>query len=308
MQDKRQRPKAPVRKDVAPSVELPEKMRLQRYLAFCGVASRRQAEKLITEGKIKVNGKVVTEQGTSVNPRTDKVESEGRLLKTEATLSGILLFKPAGCICSKRDPEKRRSVFELLPKELASLFMVGRLDYNSEGALLFVNDGALAEKLCRPSTGVRRVYRVRLRGTPEPAFLERLTQGVESEGEILKADSVQFDGYKGGHTWMTIVLKEGKNRHIRRMFEALGYMVARLLRVQYAELALREMEPGKWRKLSPGELRGLVALVAAPRKTPGPAAKRVVSPGSPRTRSEGKPQASRRAQSPRQEGRPPRRP
>jgi 23S rRNA pseudouridine2605 synthase len=237
---------------------------------MAGVASRRAAEQLILDGKVKVNGYVVRVVGTKVNPNSDRVEADGQPVNAQGPVKVILLNKPKGCICSRKDPEGRESVYDLLGAAGQGLFSIGRLDYNSEGVLLFTNDGNLAQSLMHPSASVKRLYRIRIRGLVDPQLGRRLLEGVESEGEMLVAEEAWVDGQTKSHSWVTVVLREGKNRHLRRMFEALGYTVARLVRVQYAGLETGQLDPGQWRELGPGELKAITALAAVVHRTRAP--------------------------------------
>jgi 23S rRNA pseudouridine2605 synthase len=262
------RSNAKTRTPEALQLEVPQELRLSRFLSMAGVASRRAAEQLILDGKVKVNGYVVKTLGTKINPKSDRVEVEGKPASADRALVVILLNKPKGCICSRKDPEGRESVYDILGAAGKGLFSIGRLDYNSEGVILFTNDGNLAQALMHPSASVKRVYRVRIRGLVDPQLGRRLLEGVESEGEMLSVEEAWVDGQTKTHTWVSVVLREGKNRHLRRMFEALGYTVARLVRVQYAALDTGDLDPGRWRQLSPGELKGITALAAAANQAP----------------------------------------
>jgi 23S rRNA pseudouridine2605 synthase len=237
-------------------------MRLQKFLAHAGVASRRDAERIIEAGRVQVNRKVVTELGTRVDPAKDRVTVDGRGVRLEPVVRVRLFHKPRGLICTRRDPEGRKTVYQHLGRAAAGLATVGRLDFNSEGVLLLTNDGDLAYRLTRPEFEVPRVYRVRVRGPVDEDRLATLvSEGVIDAGEVLRAEEVRVDGATRSHVWLTLTLREGKNRHVRRMLEVLGLSVARLIRIRFANLDTEGVRPGRWRDLTPGEVRELRGLV-----------------------------------------------
>jgi len=248
-------------------------MRLQRFLAQAGIASRRKAELLITAGQVKVNGKVVTELGTKVDPARDKVAVAGKRLAQEE-LVYLLLNKPRGFVTTVSDPENRPTVMQLVRDAGARVYPVGRLDFNTEGVLLLTNDGELAHALMHPSRGVEKTYRVKLRGlagnSPELAdLIERWSSGIELDGGERTAPArVELLGATEGgrNTWFEVTIHEGKNRQIHRMAEAAGYQVAKLERVRYAGLEAGAVKPGRYRALLAREvadLRKLAGLKAA---------------------------------------------
>ncbi len=244
-------------------VNLPEEMRLQRFIAKTGLASRRQAEEMIAEGRVKVNGKLVTQTGTKVRPRFDSVSLDGRRIYIKTQLKVLLLNKPKGVICTRKDPQGRETVYDMLGSKAAGLQTVGRLDYNSEGVLLLTNDGDLAYALTRPESRVSRVYRVRVFGpVDEDAMEDVVRNGVEENGELLRAESIEIDQVTSSNLWMTVVLREGKNRHIRRIMEALGLTVSRLIRVDFAGVTTENLRPGVSRLLEASEIATLRKAVA----------------------------------------------
>ncbi len=245
-----------------PKLDIEAPMRLQKFLSRAGVASRREAERMITAGRVKVNRRIVKELGTKVDPVRDRVTLDGKGVRLQRMVRVRLFNKPRGLLCTRHDPEGRPTVFDHLGREAEGLSLVGRLDFNTEGVLLLTNDGDLSYRLERPEYRVARVYRVRVRGPVDEERLESLvTEGVIDEGEVLKAAEVRLDGATVSHVWITITLREGKNRHVRRMCEALGLSVARLIRVRFANLDTKSLRPGKWRELKPGEIRELANLV-----------------------------------------------
>ena len=254
--------KAPGKKKTPPKLDHDEPMRLQKFLSRAGVASRREAEGMITAGRVKVNRRVIKELGTKVDPIRDRVTVDGKGVRLQRLVRVRLLHKPRGLICTRRDPEGRPTVFDHLGADAEGLATVGRLDFNTEGVLLLTNDGDLSYRLARPEYRVPRVYRVRVRGPVDEQRLKGLvTEGVIDQGEVLKAEEVHLDGVTVSHVWITVTLREGKNRHVRRMCEALGLSVARLIRVRFANLDTVGLRPGKWRDLKPGEIRELQNFV-----------------------------------------------
>lgn len=233
-------------------------MRLQRFLAQCGVASRRAAEMLIAEGRVRVNGEIVQRQGVTIDPETDRVELDGRALRAEPKYY-LAAYKPRGCLCTAHDPEGRPTLLDILretprfPK--ARLFTVGRLDYASEGLILLTNDGAWAQRIAHPRHEIRKTYRVWLSKVLSQAELARLKQGiVAADGETLKLISIRPMHVAGEGSFYEMVLVEGHNRHIRRMFEALDISVRRLLRIRIGRLELGSLRPRQWRRLTQAEV------------------------------------------------------
>jgi 23S rRNA pseudouridine2605 synthase len=258
---------SPAKHRPPPTLDNEEPMRLQKYLSRAGVASRREAERMITAGRVKVNRRIVKELGTKVDPIKDRVTVDGKGVRLQKLVKVRLFHKPRGLICTSHDPEGRKTVFDHLGRDAEGLSTVGRLDFNTEGILLLTNDGDLSYRLERPEYRITRVYRVRVRGPVDEERLATLvTEGVIDEGEVLKAEDVKVDGSTVSHVWLTITLREGKNRHVRRMCEALGLSVARLIRVRFANFDTKGLRPGKWRDLKPGEIRELANMVTSTAK------------------------------------------
>ena len=265
------RPQAPKhrprRPEAGPRAVRPESAeasgeRLQKVLAQAGVASRREAEAMITAGRVRVNGRVVRVLGTRVRPGQDEIVVDGERIKGERVVT-LMLHKPAGYISSRSDPEGRPVVGSLLPpKGLPNLYPVGRLDWDSEGLLLLSNDGELANILTHPRHGVRKVYRVKLKGKPTQEALRKLVEGVICKGERLRALAVERLRTVEHNSWLTITLEEGRHHHVRRMCEAVGYPVLRLVRVALGPLALGSLPRGQWRPLTPREEAALAILRA----------------------------------------------
>ncbi len=238
-----------------PSEEGP--MRLQRRLAQLGVASRRASERLITAGRVRVNGRVVTELGTRVTPR-DAIAVDGRPVEALDPIVGVL-HKPPGVLCAASDDRGRDTIYDLLPPDLPFLAHVGRLDYQTAGVLLLTNDGALARRLLHPDTRVPRVYEVKIRGHLGPAALARLEAGIELDGRPTLPVVVERVRSRSRHDWLRLTLFEGRNRHVRRILEAVGTSVTRLIRTSFGNITLEGLPPGGFRLLDAGEestLRG----------------------------------------------------
>ncbi|HEX5726118.1 MAG TPA: pseudouridine synthase, partial [Longimicrobiaceae bacterium] len=232
-------------------------LRLQAYLARAGVASRRHSEELIAQGRVEVNGAVVTTPGTKVRPGRDRVAVDGRTVDLGKVV-WIALHKPKGYTTSRHDQYGRETVYELLPENYQALFHVGRLDRDSEGLLLLTNDGETANRLLHPSFGTTKEYLADVEGKPSTEVLRRLVEGVELEDGTARAESAQrvrqvdLDVFR-----LRVVLREGKKREVRRMLEAVGHPVRRLLRQRFGPVELGELPKGKWRVVLPAELNRL---------------------------------------------------
>jgi 23S rRNA pseudouridine2605 synthase len=230
--------------------------RLQKYLARCGVASRRASEQIITGGRVRVNGQRVDQLGTSVDPERDRIEVDGRRVRPPAMLTYVALNKPIGVVSAASDPRGRRTVLDLVPRD-ARLFPVGRLDYDSEGLILLTDDGDLAMRLTHPRHSVEREYRALLGGEVTEEILDRLSAGIELDGtRTAPATFERLETHPDG-VWVRVVLHEGRNRQIRRMVEALGLDVVRLVRVRVGSLELGSLPAGGWRRLSAAEVAAL---------------------------------------------------
>jgi 23S rRNA pseudouridine2605 synthase len=238
--------------------------RLQKFLADAGVASRRASEEIIVAGRVAVNGHFVRALGSKVDPLHDRVTVDGTPVKLKRKLY-IALHKPRGYICSRNDPLKRRSVSDLLPKEWSGLHTVGRLDYNSEGLIFLTNDGEFTLHLTHPRYGIQKRYLVTVEGRVAPDMLARVMQGVEHEGERLKAERARLVRANNSHSLVELDLREGKNREVRRLFETQGLTVERLQRIQIGTIKLGELPYGKWRTLTDTEIKALSAPISAGR-------------------------------------------
>lgn len=219
------------------SPDVPKGERIAKWLARAGIASRREAEKLIETGKVFLNQERVTQPATFVT-ELDQVSIDGRPINAPERTRLWRYHKPAGLITTHKDPEGRPTVFESLPETLPRVISIGRLDLNSEGLLLLTNDGGLARKLELPSSHWTRRYRVRVFGTLDEARLQQLKQGITIENVHYGSIAVTIDSQKGNNSWLTVSLQEGKNREIRRVMQHIGLQVNRLIRVSYGPFQL----------------------------------------------------------------------
>ncbi|HVV81723.1 MAG TPA: pseudouridine synthase, partial [Kofleriaceae bacterium] len=236
-------------------------MRLQRFLAQAGVAARRKAEELITAGRVTVDGVVVTELGTKIDPEAANVQVDGEAVAAQERFY-IVFNKPKGCITAVTDDRDRVTVMDYLPNLPVKVAPVGRLDYYSEGVLLLTNDGELAAKLLAPGSHVAKTYHVKIRGSLRAGELERLREGVTlDDGTLTMPAEVEPLPGESRHTWLAITLYEGKSRQIHRMLEALGHQVQKLQRVAFANLTFHDLRIGDARELTQAELNDLRELV-----------------------------------------------
>jgi pseudouridine synthase len=244
-------------------------IRLQKILSQAGIASRRAAEKFIEEGRVTVNGHTIREMGVKADPAVDDIRVDGRRLRARERHRYILLNKPAGVVTTRSDPQRRQTVVDLLQGVREYVYPVGRLDYDSEGLLLLTNDGDLAARLTHPRHKVERTYEAYVSGTPDTDAIEQLRRGIPLDGRRTMPAEVKVVS-RGVHGVLVITIREGRNRQVRRMCEAVGHPVRKLRRVRIGPIADRRLRPGEWRDLSLQEVRLLKTLVAAP----PPAAKR----------------------------------
>lgn len=248
----------------------PPGIRLQKILSTAGVASRRAAERLMEEGRVTVNGQVATQLGTRADPQRDEVRVDGRRVGRAPRRRYLLVNKPRGVVTTRRDPQHRQTVLDLVPRVREYVYPVGRLDYDSEGLLLLTNDGELAERMTHPRHALERVYEAVVRGVPGLGGLKRLRTGVTLDGRVTAPVAVRL---LGGHrarrsdqARIQITLREGRNRQVRRMFEVIGHPVVRLRRVQIGPIKDRELKPGAHRELTREEVAALKAAVFPPAK------------------------------------------
>lgn len=235
--------------------------RLQKILSAAGVASRRLSEELITQGRVSVNGKTVTELGTRADASVDEIKVDGRRIKNEQKRRYILLNKPRGYITTRSDPQGRPTVMDLMKGVREYVYPVGRLDYDSEGLLILTNDGELAARLTHPRHEVEKVYEARVKGVPDDHTLERLSKGVTIDGRRtapakLRA-SEPFVKSSGEQTVIEISIHEGRQRQVRQMFDSVGHPVVRLKRVRIGPIVDADIPIGHWRELTPQEIAKL---------------------------------------------------
>ena len=235
-------------------------MRLNKYLASCGAASRRGADELIRSGRVKVNAAVVTEPGARVETDNDTVTLDGKKVTPVSKMTYIMLYKPKGCITSVRDDKGRKTVYDYLDVEVPHLVPVGRLDYDTEGLLILTNDGELANRLTHPSGEVPKTYLVRAEGQFPEHILAKLRKGVEIDGIKTKRSKVKLLEQDEKEGKLLVTITEGRNRQIRRMFEAVERNVVFLKRMAIGELRLGGLARGKWRYLRDEEVEYLKRL------------------------------------------------
>ncbi len=247
-------------------------IRLQKVLARAGIASRRAAEQLIAAGRVRVDGHIVTELGTKVDPRRARVEVDGQRTVAESSVY-VLLHKPRGVVSTMHDPEGRPSIRELVADVPGRVYPVGRLDFNTSGVLLATNDGDFVDALIHPRRSVPKKYVVKVNGAMKPSDLDVWRRGVVLEdGKTLPAKA-KLLRYEGTKTWLELTLTEGRNQQVRRMGEATGFRVMRLARLEFAGLNAEGLRPGEWRYLTADEQRALKNEYGVP--------KRIVSPPPP---------------------------
>jgi len=237
-------------------------VRLQKFLSRAGASSRREGERLIEAGRVRVNGEVVTELGTRIDPEQDRVELDGRPVELSRP-RWILLHKPAGVLTTADDPGGGPIVYDLLPDDAGALRYVGRLDRETEGLLLFTNQGDVLHRLTHPSFEIEREYRVEARSAVSADALRRLTAGVTLDDGPARARRA-WSPANAGEGVVHLILTEGRNREVRRMMQAVGLPVARLVRVRYGPVRLGGLEPGRWRELSSDEIKELRRTVGGP--------------------------------------------
>ncbi|MEX2526511.1 MAG: pseudouridine synthase [Gemmatimonadota bacterium] len=235
-----------------------ETVRIQKFLSRAGVASRRRAEELMAQGRVRVNGVVVTQMGTQIHPDTDRVEVDGAPVSVDS-VRWVMFNKPPGYLTTLRDPGNRPTVYDLLPDIMRGLRYVGRLDRETQGLLLFTNEGDVAHGFLHPSRGVEREYRARVKGVPTRATQRLMVQGVELEDGMARAHRVRLLEKKENESVLTLVLREGRKREVRRMLLAVNHPVLALQRVRFGSLTLGPLPEGQWRDLSLREVEALRA-------------------------------------------------
>jgi pseudouridine synthase len=231
--------------------------RLQKILSQAGVASRRASERLMQDGRVTVNGVVVRELGSKADLAADDIRVDGRRIRRAEQHRYILLNKPRGYVTTRSDPQRRPTVIELLPGVKEYVYPVGRLDFDSEGLLILTNDGDLAARLTHPRHGVARTYEVRVLGVPDDHDLGRLTQGIFIDGRRTQPADVRVTDETERQATLRVTVREGRNRQVRKMCDAIGHPVVHLKRVSIGPIQDAKLKPGKWRDLTPQEIRRL---------------------------------------------------
>ncbi len=235
-------------------------MRLQKYMARCGVASRRHAEEMILSGRVTVNGETVREMGVQVDEELDRVALDGKIIRPEAEMHYIAYHKPIGEVTTVSDPEGRPAVMDKFRDYPVRLFPVGRLDFDSSGLLLLTNDGELMNQLLHPSREVSKVYLVKASNQITPEEIHRLSAGVMIDGKLTSPARVRLIRHEAFDTVLLVSIHEGRNRQVRRMIEAIGHQVVSLTRVEFGPIALKDLPLGQWRRLTEAEVARLRSL------------------------------------------------
>ncbi|MGD0675329.1 MAG: pseudouridine synthase [Polyangiaceae bacterium] len=266
-------------------------VRLQKVLARAGVASRRAAEDMIVSGRVRVDGRVVTQLGTRVDGRQSRVELDGQRIVRESPVY-VMLHKPRGVVSTMHDPQGRPSVRELLGDVPARVFPLGRLDFNTSGVLLATNDGEFADGLLHPKRSVPKSYVIKVQGLMKPGDLDRWRQGVELEDGKTAPAKVKLLRHEANKTWLELTITEGRNQQIRRMGDATGFRVMRLARTSFAGIDSEGVLPGRWRYLKADELSALKKEYGVPRRVVSPPVEIVRRPpprAAPRSEPQGAP-------------------
>ncbi len=257
--------------------------RLQKILSQAGVASRRTAEDLMRQGRVTVNGETVRELGTKADPAVDDIRVDGRRVKSAERPRYVLLNKPKGYVTTRSDPQRRSTVMELLAGVREYVYPVGRLDYDTEGLLLLTNDGDLAARLTHPRHEVPRVYEVKVAGVPDDHDIDRIAKGVTIDGRRTQPARVELmPGRHESHATLRITIAEGRNRQVRRMFDAIGHPVDYLRRIAIGPLRDVRLKPGHWRDLSDDEVRALRRAAHTPTSPSGSSARAGNAPAARR--------------------------
>ncbi|WP_335946660.1 pseudouridine synthase [Salipiger bermudensis] len=277
------RPSAPSK---APT-DTPPGDRIAKVLSRAGIASRREAERMIEEGRVTVNGETIASPALNVTDK-DRITVDGKPLEAPEAPRMWMYHKPAGLVTTTKDEQGRETIFDKLPEDLPRVMTVGRLDLNSEGLLLLTNDGGIKRKLELPSTGWLRRYRVRVNGKPTEEMLKPLRDGITVDGQTFQPMQVELDRQQGSNAWLTVGLREGKNREIRRAMSDIGLTVNRLIRISYGPFQLGQMKVGEVVELRGRIVRDQLGLEGAKTTRPEPSRRRKPRPipdKSRRTRS-----------------------
>ncbi len=257
-------------------------LRVQRIIQQAGLGSRRQAEAWIKAGRVTIDG-IKAQLGDLADPDQQKVAVDSRpVIPRSEPLAYLALYKPRGYTTSMKDRHAEHLITELIPRKFGRVFPVGRLDKESEGLIILTNDGVLAHALMHPSREVKKVYDVWVKGIPKKSHLERMRQGIALEDGPARPDVVELISRREGRALIRVVLHEGKNREIRRIFDSIGHGVEELIRIRYANIGLNNLEPGQFRPLTHREVRELKAVVIRGLDDREPAPKQTKSAGGPR--------------------------
>jgi 23S rRNA pseudouridine2605 synthase len=270
--------------------------RLQKIIAHAGVSSRREAEAMIREGRVTLNGRVVSELGTRADPDRDHIKVDGKLITHAEPHRYILLYKPKEVMTTVEDPQGRRTVIDLVRGIRERIYPVGRLDFHSEGLVLLTNDGELAFKVSHPTHGSVKTYSVKVRGVPEERLVDKLRRGITIDGKRTLPCDIERMHTTGkrddeGNSWFEVKLREGRTQQIRKMFQAVGHPVSKLRRVAIGPISDPKLTPGVWRELTKQEVK-MLETMKEPKKTVKPRA-RPVSRKKPAAAASRKPAASR---------------
>jgi 23S rRNA pseudouridine2605 synthase len=266
--------------------------RLQKIIAHAGFASRREAEAMIREGRVTVNGRVVTELGSKANAARDHVKVDGKLITRAETHRYILLYKPKEVMTTVEDPQGRRTVIDLVRGIRERIYPVGRLDFHSEGLVLLTNDGDLAFKVSHPTNGSVKTYHVKVRGVPEDRLIDKLQRGITLDGKRTlpcEIERVKTTGKRDdeGNSWFQVKLREGRTQQIRKMFQAVGHPVSKLKRVAIGPISDPKLTPGVWRELTKQEVKMLATMQDAkpPKQRRTTTPRRTAKPPQPRKKT-----------------------
>ena len=235
-------------------------MRLQKYMAHCGVGSRRKCEDMIKEGRVQINGKKVTEMGLQVDPDHDKVVVDSISLRLQEDMIYILLNKPKGTITSVSDQFNRNTVIDQIGWKGSRIYPIGRLDYNTEGLIILTNDGEMAYHMTHPKHQIEKEYMCVVSGIPDAEKIDMLRRGIDIGGFITSPAQVSYNGQEKGNAIIHIVIKEGKNRQVRRMLDAIEHPVIYLRRERIANIIMNDLKIGEWRYLTENEVDDLKKL------------------------------------------------
>jgi 23S rRNA pseudouridine2605 synthase len=264
-----------------------EQERLQKIIAHAGFASRREAETMIREGRVTVNGRVVTELGSKADAARDHIKVDGKLITHAEPHRYILLNKPREVMTTVEDPQRRKTVIDLVKGVRERIYPVGRLDYYSEGLILLTNDGDLAFKVSHPKHGSVKTYHVKVRGVPEDRLIDKLQRGITLDGkrtlpcEISRMKTTGR-GEDEGNSWFQVLLREGRTQQIRKMFQAVGHPVSKLRRVAIGPLSDPSLGSGEWRELTPREVKMLETMQEPAKQKARRAATTTARPASPK--------------------------